>query len=118
MATTCRTVTLSLAVLATACQSERSPDKRSAITETHTMDVAAESAQYVPDERTAIRIAESVLVRRYGRDQIESEKPLRATLHDSIWTVAGTLPAGHVGGVAEIEINRADARIMRVTHGL
>lgn len=117
MATTLWTVALSL-VLATACQSKHSPDKRSAITETHTTDVAAESAQYVPDELTAIRIAESVLVRRYGRDQIESEKPLRAMLHDTIWTVTGTLPPGNEGGVAKIEINRADARIIRVTHGL
>jgi hypothetical protein len=80
--------------------------------------MAAASAQYVPDERTAMRIAESVLVRRYGRDQIESEKPLRVTLHDTIWIVTGTLPPGHLGGVAEIEINKADGRIMRVTHGL
>jgi hypothetical protein len=117
MAATRWTLTLSLAVLATACRSERSPDKKSPITETQTTAVAAESAQYVPDERTAIRIAESVLVRRYGRDQIESEKPLKATLHDTIWRVTGTLPPGHLGGVAEIEINKADARIIRVTHG-
>jgi NTF2 fold immunity protein of polymorphic toxin system component len=118
MATTRRTVALALAVLATACQSKSSQDKRSAITATHTTDLAAEPARSVPDEQTAIRIADSVLAERYGRDQLESEKPLIATLSDTIWTVTGTLPPGNEGGVAEIEIRKADGRIIHVTHGL
>src|SRR5579862_4871288 len=93
VATTRPTLSLFVGVLATACQSERSPDKRPAIAQTQSTAVVAESAQYVPDEQTAIRIAESVLIQRYGRDQIESEKPLTATLRDTVWTVTGTLPA-------------------------
>src|SRR5579862_9083217 len=118
MASARRTLSLSLNVLVIACQSPRSADKRSTIAQTHPTEVPPESAQYVRDERIAVRIADSVLIQRYGRDQVEAEKPLRAALHDTIWTVTGTLPSGHLGGVASIDINRADGRVIRVTHGL
>src|SRR5437870_913236 len=53
---------------------------------------------YVPDEQTAIAIAVAVWTPIYGKAQIESEKPFRATLRNGIWTVGGTLPEGHNGG--------------------
>jgi hypothetical protein len=72
----------------------------------------------VPNEQVALRIAEAVLIPIYGQETIDAEKPLVATLREGVWTVTGTLPPRHVGGVALIEIARADGRIIRVSHGL
>ena len=81
---------------------------------------------YVPDSRTAVRIAEAVLIPVYGETNIESERPFTATLKDEVWTVTGTLhcPDGKggitqscVGGVAEVRIAKKDARILYMLHG-
>lgn len=72
---------------------------------------------YVPDEETAIRIAVSVWIPIYGKEQIESEKPYYATLSNGIWSVSGSLPKGWIGGVAEAEISKDDGKIIRISHG-
>ena len=75
---------------------------------------------YVPDEKTAIRIAVAVWIPIYGEKNIEGEKPYHAKLQKDkgIWTVEGSLPSGNVvGGVAEAEIAKDDGRILRVSHG-
>ena len=53
----------------------------------------------------------------YGDSQIQGEAPFRAVLHGGVWTVAGTLPPGMVGGVAIAELAKSDARVLRVAHG-
>jgi hypothetical protein len=76
---------------------------------------------YVPDQQTAIRIAEAVGIPIYGIEQIEREKPFVAELKNGIWIVSGTLHGdpGSIpkGGVAKIEISKRDARVLRVSHG-
>jgi hypothetical protein len=87
---------------------------------------------YVPDSKTAVKIAEAVLVPVYGEKQIESERPLTARLKDGIWTVTGTLRCRDrkggteggtktlnlcFGGVAEVRISKDDARISFMSHG-
>jgi hypothetical protein len=73
---------------------------------------------YVPDAETAIRIAVAVWTPIYGAAKIETEKPYRATLHEGVWLVEGTLPSEHHrGGVAVAEISKKDGRILRVSHG-
>ncbi len=73
-------------------------------------------AGFVPDEATAIRIAEAVWLPIYGKD-IYEEKPFIVGLRDGVWTVTGSLPGGRKGGVAEVEISKEDGRILRVSHG-
>ena len=70
---------------------------------------------YVPDEATAIRIAEAIWLPIYG-DTIYTEKPFKARLENRVWIVEGSLPEGHKGGVAEIEIAKDDGKILRVSH--
>jgi hypothetical protein len=70
----------------------------------------------VPDEQTAISIAVAVWAPIYGRKQIESEKPYKASLKEGIWTVTGTLPEGYVGGTAIAEISQESGCIVRVIH--
>jgi hypothetical protein len=74
-------------------------------------------AGFVPDERTAILIAEAVLMPIYGVEEIKQERPFKATLSSGVWTVVGSLPAGSIGGVAIVEISKRDGRIVRVSHG-
>ncbi|HZP78404.1 MAG TPA: NTF2 fold immunity protein [Pseudolabrys sp.] len=71
----------------------------------------------VPDEKTAVAIALAVLIPIYGQRQIWHEMPFRAKLNDDVWRVEGSLPSGYVGGVAEIEISKEDARVISIIHG-
>ena len=72
---------------------------------------------YVPDADTAIKIAVAVWEPIYGRKQIQSQKPFRATLRNGVWTVHGSLPPNTPGGVAEADISKKDGRVLRVIHG-
>ena len=72
---------------------------------------------FVPDKETAIRIAEAVLIPIYGKDTIDSERPFSASLENGRWVVEGALPKGMLGGVAVVEISRANGAILRVSHG-
>jgi hypothetical protein len=78
---------------------------------------------YVPDSKTAVKIAEAVLIPVFGEKKIESERPFTATLKNGVWTVEGTLhcPDGTStscdGGVAEVRISKNDARILHMLHG-
>jgi hypothetical protein len=72
---------------------------------------------FVPDEQTAISIAVAVWSPIYGREQIESEKPFKASLKDGVWTVTGTLPEGYDGGTAIADILQENGCILRVIHG-
>ena len=71
---------------------------------------------FVPDQATAVRIAEAILVPIYGEELIKSERPFRATLKEGIWTVVGTLPQRFAGGAAVVRLAKADGRILFVIH--
>ncbi|MBI3735562.1 YbbC/YhhH family protein [Candidatus Sumerlaeota bacterium] len=71
----------------------------------------------VPDEETAIRIAEAAWAKIYGQQQLDGEKPFKAKLKDGVWHVEGSLPEGWEGGVAEAEISKQDGRILCISHG-
>ena len=71
---------------------------------------------FVPDEETAIKIAEAVWIPIYGKS-IRKRKPFRAILvDDEIWIVKGTLKKGLLGGVPYIKIRKDDGTILKVTH--
>jgi len=82
---------------------------------------------FVPNQETAIKIAEAVLIPIWGKDKIESERPFAVELKENTWTVYGTLrcpggkggstTVGCRGGVATVEISRVDARVLSVSHG-
>ena len=71
----------------------------------------------VPDEVTAVRVAEAILIPIYGRTTVEGERPFTAKLTGNVWKVTGSLQPGVDGGVAEVWMDRRDGRILRVTHG-
>lgn len=72
---------------------------------------------YVPNELTAARIAEAVLVSKYG-EKIYGQKPYRINLiKDSIWVVNGSVTGGGYGENAYIEIRKKDGKILKVFMG-
>ena len=80
----------------------------------------------VPDETTAVKIAEKALTKIYGKGQIQSERPFTAKLTEGIWHVRGTLYCKDqrgkvianacVGGVAMADIRQSDGRVLRTVH--
>jgi len=80
----------------------------------------------VPDEATAVKIAEKALAKVYGEKKIESERPFKAILRDGIWHVGGTLYCNDehgnvitgrcVGGVAMADIRQRDGRVLKTGH--
>jgi NTF2 fold immunity protein len=83
----------------------------------------AEGAHFIPDSgfvpnaATATLIAEAVLRPIYGEEVIQSQRPFAASLDDGVWTVTGSLPESHVGGVARVQLSRSDARVLLMQHG-
>jgi hypothetical protein len=71
---------------------------------------------FIPDEQTAIKVAEAILSPIYGDKQIASERPFHGTLHGGIWTVEGTLAADSVGGVATIRIDKKSGAVISYIH--
>ena len=82
---------------------------------------------FVPDSKTAIAVAEAVLIPVYGKEHVEDERPFTATLKHDVWIVEGTLycPDGKgemkttdcSGGVAVVKISKSDGRILYMLHG-
>ena len=82
----------------------------------------------VPDAATALKIAEPLLIKTYGKRQIDYERPLTAKLEGDIWTIYGTLccpdrnehrtcEEGKCdGGVAVLKLRQSDGKILSITH--
>jgi hypothetical protein len=72
---------------------------------------------FVPNSETAVKVGEAVLIPVYGEKQILAERPFKATLHGSVWTVEGTLPCGNCnGGTAFVKISKTSGQILFMTH--
>jgi hypothetical protein len=69
---------------------------------------------FVPNEETAIKIAEAIWLPIYG-DKINNNKPFKATLKDSIWVIEGTLYSNK-GGVPYLNLRKSDCKILKVIH--
>ena len=72
---------------------------------------------FVPNAETAVKVGEAVLIPVYGENQINAERPFKATLQGSVWTVEGTLSCGHCnGGTAVVKISKTSGQILFMTH--
>lgn len=72
---------------------------------------------FIPDEITALIVAEAILLPIYGENKINSEKPFKAELKGGVWYIRGTLPENLKGGTAMVEISKETGEILRVSHG-
>lgn len=71
---------------------------------------------YVPDEQTAVKIAEAILMPIFGTELVTGERPFHGHLEGNIWIIEGTLHT-ELGGVAMVKIQRSDGRVVSVVHG-
>jgi hypothetical protein len=70
----------------------------------------------VPDENTAVKIAEAVFPPVFGQEIVDKFRPYQAQLKDGVWTVYGTLKPGSRGGTPMIRIRKQDAKVLGVWH--
>lgn len=72
------------------------------------------SYDFVPDEKTAVKIAEAILYPIYG-DDIFTQKPFKAKLiNKKFWIVKSTLPKNSLGGTYSIRIRKSDCKILGI----
>ncbi len=73
---------------------------------------------YVPDENTAKRIAEAVLIAQFGEERVKAQLPLRASnSYGDIWLVQGTEPGPpHKGGGIAVMINKHSGCLKVMEH--
>jgi hypothetical protein len=71
----------------------------------------------VPDQRTAVAIAEAVLFRVYGEKTIRAERPYVVKHIRGKWIIEGAPPPrGFAGGSFHIVISQRDGRVLEITH--
>jgi len=70
----------------------------------------------VPDKETAIKIAEVILFRLYGEEDVIAERPYKVKEEDDIWWISGTLKEGHFGSVFNIAISKQTAAVLHLEH--
>ncbi|MBZ5635088.1 MAG: hypothetical protein LAO55_18350 [Acidobacteriia bacterium] len=69
----------------------------------------------IPDEATAIQVAETILKTRHGEATVKSQEPYSAFLKGDVWTVRGhMLPPGWIGVVFEVEISKSRGCILGI----
>lgn len=71
----------------------------------------------VKKSATAIAIAKAVAAEAYGDKQVNAQLPFVASRYGDHWEVLGSLPKGIPGGVIEVHIAVADARVLQLQHG-
>jgi hypothetical protein len=94
---------------------------------TATIQASPRRDDALPDSRTAVRVGYVLLSRRFGKQAIDRELPLRVGLDGNVWKVRGRIEKSrgirgntlHVvlGGIAEIDLDRRDGRVLRLEHG-
>jgi hypothetical protein len=70
----------------------------------------------VPDETTAVKIAEAVLPPIFGKEEVARYEPYHAQLKDGVWTVYGTLKPGSRGGTPQMTVQKKDGKVIEVWH--
>ncbi len=70
----------------------------------------------IPDEATAIKVAEAILFRVYSEQKIKTERPYRVVSDKEFWTIEGSVPKGSAGGAFIIRIARKDGQVLHLGH--
>ena len=76
-----------------------------------------EDSGFVPDAKTAIKIAVAIWEPIYGEKPIADQKPYRASLTNGVWIVEGTFHGSGFGQVAAARIAKDDGKILMVSYG-
>jgi hypothetical protein len=80
---------------------------------------AKKHPDYVPDKKTALRIAEAVLIARYGEAQVKAGLPLSAGSEKGVWAIQLVHgPGADFGGGPVVFINRHSGCLTMFEHQL
>lgn len=71
---------------------------------------------FIATEEIAVQVAEPILFKIYGEDQITDQKPYQVNLIDSVWVINGTLPVYYSGGTFFMVLNKKDGKILSISH--
>ena len=83
------------------------------------------NAVFVPDQATAIAIAEAILTPIYGATKVKNERPYKAKITNGVWTVRGTMYVPFYmlpfkkyrkGGAAVARISEKSGEIIEAYH--
>jgi NTF2 fold immunity protein len=67
----------------------------------------------VPNQETAVRIAEAVLAPIYGEETVKYEEPFVVKLKNGVWTIHGRIRP-QPGGNLYVEISKKTGCILRI----
>ena len=71
----------------------------------------------ISDSKTAIEVAEPILFKIYGKDNILGERPYNVYFVDGYWLVSGSLPKKYnVGGTFSIILSAKDGQVIKLIH--
>lgn len=70
----------------------------------------------VPDEGTAVKVAEAIFLPVFGQEEVTEFLPYHAQLRDGVWTVYGTLKPNSRGGTPQLRIQKKDGKVLEVWH--
>ncbi|HWW39593.1 NTF2 fold immunity protein [Pedobacter sp.] len=71
----------------------------------------------ISDKETAIGVAEAILFKFYGKENIIAERPYEIYLIAGYWYISGTLPENSNGGTFEIIFSSQNGRVIKLIHG-
>lgn len=98
----------------------RESDQR-AITSLRTTDRQLKLSEngVIPDEITAVAVAQAVFRPVFGEEYTKTFLPYHAEFRDGVWTVYGTLsPRGAHGGTPQLRINKRDGAVLEIWHSM
>ena len=70
----------------------------------------------IPDEVTAVKVAEAIFLPVFGQEEVTEFLPYHAQLKDGIWTVYGTLKPNSRGGTPQLKIQKKDGKVLDIWH--
>jgi NTF2 fold immunity protein len=73
-------------------------------------------SEIIKDSETAISIAEKILFKIYGQEEIERQRPYEIYKLDNFWVIFGTIPTKTLGGTFTIIMDSNNGRVVRLTH--
>ena len=74
-------------------------------------------AKPIPDTRSAVNIAEKILFKVYGNEEIKKQRPYNVVFQTNYWIINGTMSKTEIGGVFLIILNSKDGKILKLIHG-
>lgn len=72
----------------------------------------------IPDSKTAVNVAEIILFKIYGEENIIKQRPYNINYFEDYYIINGTMPKDlAIGGTFLIIISSKDGKIIKLTHG-